>query len=565
MRHISFFAAALLGLTVAAGPMGGCGGGDDIPFGDTESSGAGVGGGTGVGGGMVIPPLDPAPAGMRRLVASQYVNTVAELFGQQVAAVAAPPTDLALHGFRSIGAAEIAVPESAVETYETSARAVGEALVANPTALADVFDTSCATGATQRQCFTDFVGSVGKVAWRRPLASDEIDAIVDIAVAATAEYANYEQGVVYAVTALLQAPEFLYIVEVGEPDPEDGARSRLTPYELVTRVSYFLTDSPPTAELLDRAADGDFQSEDELRQLARSLLERPQARSALSGFFGELYRLEQLSEVAKDETLFPQWSEEMAQGLFDSTQYMLADIVWSRDADAREIFNADYAFVNDTTAPLYGVSVDTTAFQKVTMPANHGRKGLMGQPSLMSILSAADGTSPTRRGVFVRRVLMCDNIPPPDPNAELELPDNDPEDPKTKKELLEEHFENPACAACHELFDPAGLAFESFDAIGRHRTADENGLPIDTAGEQVGLGLFENPGDIGQLLADESKVADCMVTNIFRHSMGHLETDGEAGALIELSRSFADGGYSFQSLMVELVAHPAFRLVGDPK
>lgn len=542
--------------------MGGCGS-EDVPFGDTESSGAGVGGGAG--GGVVVPPFEPAPAGMRRLVARQYVNTVEALFGASVAAVASPPDDLALHGFTSIGAAEIAIPESAVETYETSARAIGEALVADPVALAEVFDTSCAQGATQRQCFADFVSSVGKVAWRRPLTTDEVDTIVDIAIAATTEYADYEQGVVYAVMALLQAPEFLYLVEVGEADPEDATRNRLTPLELVTRIAYFLTDSPPTAEMLDQAQAGAFASEDDLRSLARTLLERPQAQTALASFFSELYRLEQLSEVAKDETLFPQWSEEMAQGLYDSTQYMLADIIWSRDADAREIFNADYAFVNNTTAPIYGVSVATPAFQKVTVPAAQARKGLMGQPSMMSLLAAADGTSPTRRGVFIRRVLLCDIIPPPDPNAELELPENDPGNPKTKKELLEEHFENPACAGCHSLFDPAGLAHESFDAIGRHRTQDENGLAIDTAGEQQGIGEYQTPGDISDLLAQEARAADCMVTNIFRHSMGHLETEGEEGALIELSRSFADGGYSFQSLMVELVAHPAFRLVGDPK
>lgn len=163
-RQGSFLLAAFLVMGAAAGPLGGCGS-EDIPFGDTESSGAGVGGGAG--GGVVVPPFEPAPAGVRRLVARQYVNTVEALFGASVAAAASPPDDLALHGFTSIGAADIAIPESAVETYETSARAIGEALVADPVALADVFDTSCADGPTQRQCFASFVTSVGKVAWRR--------------------------------------------------------------------------------------------------------------------------------------------------------------------------------------------------------------------------------------------------------------------------------------------------------------------------------------------------------------------------------------------------------------
>ncbi|MEM1031404.1 MAG: DUF1588 domain-containing protein [Myxococcota bacterium] len=558
-------AALAFGLAaVAATSTGGCSGDGDAPGG---SSGVTSGVGGGGGGDAPLPPLVPAPAGMRRLTARQYVNSVRVMFGAAVAAAATPPDDIPLHGFSSIGAAEIAIPEAAIETYESSARAVGEALVADSNALSLVFDATCAAapGPERRACFAAFVAGVGKVAWRRPLTTAEVDRVVDIAIDAVTEYGDVNRGVVYAVMALLVAPDFLYLVEVGASDPDDASQRRLTPHELVTRVSYFLTDSPATAAQLDAAAAGAYDDEAGLREFARELLAVPEAPAALASFFAELYRLEQLARVAKDETLFPEWSPEVAAGLYDATQFMLADIVWSRDADAREIFSADYAFVNETTAPLYGVSVDTVAYQKITMPSTQARRGLMGQPAMMSLLSAANGTSPTRRGVFVRRVLMCDTIPPPDPDAELELPEPDPDNPMSKKELLQLHFESPGCAGCHRLFDPVGLAFESFDAIGRHRTLDDYGLPVDTSGDQSGLGAFETPGDVGALLADDVGVADCLVTNIFRHSMGHLETEGEEGALIELSRDFAREGYSFQSLMVALVAHPAFRRVGDPK
>ncbi len=47
--------------------------------------------------------------------------------------------------------------------------------------------------------------------------------------------------------------------------------------------------------------------------------------------------------------------------------------------------------------------------------------------------------------------------------------------------MLEQHRQDPNCAACHELMDPIGLAFEHFDAIGRWREQD-GGQAIDASG-----------------------------------------------------------------------------------
>jgi hypothetical protein len=47
--------------------------------------------------------------------------------------------------------------------------------------------------------------------------------------------------------------------------------------------------------------------------------------------------------------------------------------------------------------------------------------------------------------------------------------------------------------------------------------------------------------------------------------MGHLETPGEQPALDDLEKEYADSGRSVQTLLVELCASRAFRLVGDPK
>ena len=37
---------------------------------------------------------------------------------------------------------------------------------------------------------------------------------------------------------------------------------------------------------------------------------------------------------------------------------------------------------------------------------------------------------------------------------------------------MEQHRANPACAGCHKVMDPLGLALENFDAVGAWRTRD---------------------------------------------------------------------------------------------
>ena len=50
------------------------------------------------------------------------------------------------------------------------------------------------------------------------------------------------------------------------------------------------------------------------------------------------------------------------------------------------------------------------------------------------------------------------------------------------RDRMEAHRRNPACAGCHKLMDPIGLALENFDGIGKWRSTD-NGAAIDAASQ----------------------------------------------------------------------------------
>jgi hypothetical protein len=554
-RRVTLIAAGLAALGASAA-AGGCS--EDVTFPDGEP----------------VDPVEastvPAPGGIRRLLARQYINSVRLIFGEAAAAAALPPDDLALHGLASIGAADLAMPIAAVEAYDASAEAIGRAVAADASALAELYP--CAAGEVELSCFEGFVAKAGRLAWRRELTSAEVDAIADLAADAAAEYAAanlsdpFVEGIQYAVSGLLTAPDFLYITELGDPAATDPTRRPLTAVELATRVSFFLTDTTPDEVLLDAAEAGDLSTDEGLRAMAASLVERPAAQAALSSFFDEAYALERLPSTTKDMTVDPSWDEGVAESMRASLHAFINDIVWEQNADVRRLMDADFTYVNSDVARYYDLQAGSASFTREDLPSDQPRLGLMGQAGMMALLSHSARPSPTKRGAFIRRVLQCGVVPPPPADVVPNLPEPDPDDPMTTKELLLSiHQAEPSCAVCHKLMDNVGLAYEQFDAVGRYREEDENGLTIDPSGEQEGLGAFSDAADVAALLAADPQVPACLAKTIFRNSMGHLETEGEQPSIDALLAAFAAAGYRTQDLLVEIVASPAFRLVGEPK
>jgi hypothetical protein len=513
------------------------------------------------------PPIpanfSPAPSGLRRLLGRQYINSVRVLLGGAGAQAATPPPDGSLHGFDSIAAAELSLPPTAVATYEASARAIGHAAVADPATLAAILPCT-PTGPADAACHRQFVTSFGRLAWRRALDAPEVDRIAAIAQRASSEYSDFKAGVAYAISALLQSPNFLYMVELGERAqdlPEE--MHRLTKGELLTRMSFFLLDQTPGAELLDFVDQHDLDAET-IRQLAHQLVERPEAHGALAAFYSEILRVRDLEDLSKSEELFPQFSPALAQAMKEETLRLVDDIVWERDTDVRELLTADYTFVNQDLTALYGIAPPAAdGFKKVTLPDGQTRSGILSTSAFLSRFAHPDQTSPTRRGLFVRTTVLCEDISPAPPGVNTTLPG--PSSQQTLKQQLEAHMREDQCKGCHALMDPIGFALESYDAIGAFRTHD-NGLPIDTtATDVVGIGSFASARELGALLREDPRVSLCVIKNLLRSSLGHMETPGEKPAIGELDDVFAAGGYRMRALLVELCASPVFQLVGDPK
>ncbi len=549
----------------SAGPAGGPQGDDGVPTGGSDGGSLGDDSGDDDSGGPGV-EYEPAPARLRLLLARQYTNAIRDLLGEPAAAAVTPPVDTALNGFEAIAAAQVALGDSSVELYEKSGRAAAAAAMQDVARIA-AYRGCEPTGPDDVNCHRSFVTTFGRLAWRRPLTVEEVDLYTGVAHDAALQLGNFDAGTESAIATFLQSPYFLYQVEVGDPDPDAPGQRVLTSLEAATRLSFFLLDTTPTAEILTIAENGGLAGADSVRAVAEVMVEAPAARAALGNFYAEVLRLRTLETLAKDPAIYPQFSPALGAAMRQETLALIDDVAFTVDGDFRDILDAPYTFANGPLAALYGLIADPATlgenWQRFDLPPDGKRGGILGQSAFLAAYAHVGSTSPTLRGKFVRELLMCQGMPAPPPDVVTELPAG--QEYKTMRERLAQHETDPACAGCHKLMDPIGLGLENYDGIGVFRTV-ENGVVLDTSEQVDDLGgEFDGARQLGALLKDSDLVTRCFVRNLFRHATGHLELWSEQPALEQIDAAFADTGYRMKDLLVELVASDAFLRVGTPE
>jgi hypothetical protein len=237
-------------------------------------------------------------------------------------------------------------------------------------------------------------------------------------------------------------------------------------------------------------------------------------------------------------------------------------VVWEEELPYTELFTADYTFVNDQLAELYGINPPgSDTHVQVQWPGDQDRAGYLSQASFLTYQSGPLRNSPTKRGRFVQQSVLCNEIPPPPPDVEPTLPPIPPD--ATLREILEMHMEQDGCS-CHASTDPIGFAFEYYDAIGAYRD-NENGQPIDASGSVAELGEWTNAAEFAAIVAQDPRISTCLIQNLIRGQLGHKETPGETDAIFALDDSFVAANHNLRELLVEFPTSPLFQYVDEPK
>lgn len=545
-------AASCLG-AISAGP------GDDAPGADpapaatprTTPGASATGTPAGAPGAAARPAPSQPRAPLRRLSRAQYNNTVRDLLGDASRPADQFVVDEPLGAFA--GTEALAQPSPAlVEQYRTTAERLAANAAKNLAAL-----LPCKPDAGEEACARAFIDDFGLRAFRRPLATDEATAYLDLYRRVRPD-GDFAWGVQALITAMLQSPFFLYRAEPAPAGAAAGTVAPLGPYEVASRLSYFLWNTMPDRDLFATAKAGKLVTAADVEAQARRLIQDPRAADAVGEFFGRWLPLGALDGAIRDPKLFPDFNDGLRRAMREESARFSSYVTLGGDGKLDTLLLSPRSFVNAALGKLYGVAGG--ADYALTDLNPNQRAGLLTHASLLTVTANGDYTSPTRRGKFVRDQLMCQ--PPPDPPADLVIVFPRPKAGQTLRERFAEHVANPTCAACHELTDPIGFGFENYDAIGKYRTLDA-GKPIDASGEVTASqdvdGAFVGALALARRLAASASVRQCFMRKWFAFAEGRGDEPGDQASVAAAFKAFTDAGTNMRELMVAMTKTDSFR------
>jgi hypothetical protein len=395
-------------------------------------------------------------------------------------------------------------------------------------------------------------------AYRRPLSKAERDDLVGFyRKLRKKDELSHEDAIRDTLASVLLSPHFCFrYVEAGVK------QQPLSDNELASRLSYFLWSSMPDAELLDQAAKGNLHKPEVLKAQTRRMLRDPKVRGLVTEFGGNWLDIRRFEEHnAVDRQRFPSFTNDLRQAMFDEPIRYLIDVAQNNRPVLDLLYGKD-TFVNSALAKHYGMPTTKKGADewiRVDDANQYGRGGLL--PMAVFLTKNAPGlrTSPVKRGYWVVRRVLGEQIPPPPPTVP-ELPQDEAKFDQTLAQALARHRNDKACAGCHNRFDAVGLVFENFGPIGERRTKDLGGRAVEIAA------MFpdgkERKGIQGLQAYLKEKRQDDFVDNLCKkllaYGLGRSLQLSDRKTLEAMKANLATDEHRFGSLVESVVMSPQF-------
>jgi len=410
-------------------------------------------------------------------------------------------------------------------------------------------------------------------AYREPVGDLEVQRFLPVVASAMGKGNNFTDAMIAAYTAVLCSPEFLCLEE--KPGPLDD-------YALASRLSFFLWNSMPDAELRRCAERGELRRPEMLRVQTERLLADPRSRRFVDAFLDYWLDLRRIVATAPDAELYSDYylDDLLTESALEETQLFFAELLRD-DLPARNVVASDFAMLNERLAAHYGLPpVQGVALHRTSLPAESPRGGLMTQAAVLKVTANGTTTSPVLRGAWIMERILGQKPPPPPPSVPAVEPDI--RGAVTIRQQLEKHRTLETCNACHVKIDPAGFALESFDVMGgwRERYRAEGGdgppekgiaksgqkfsfhyaLPVDASGELPDGRKFQDVRELKKLLlSDQRQIARNLVRQLTVYATGAPVRFSDRERIEKILARAEPEQYGVRRLVHELVQSELFR------
>jgi hypothetical protein len=438
----------------------------------------------------------------------------------------------------------------------------------NPTGAGDtpsrrrIFACRPKTTADEEPCAQKILAALARRAYRGDVTRDDTQALLAFFRQGRSDGGTFDAGIDLALRRLLTSPKFIFRVERDPADVPSGGAYRLANPALASRLSFFLWSTAPDEELLDLAEKGRLSNAGTLERQVRRILGDPKSQALIDNFLAQWLQLRNLKAKQPNSHEFPDFDDNLREALQTEVEMFFSSIL-REDRSVMDLLTADYTFVNERLAKHYGIPyIYGTHFRRVTLH-DEVRRGLLGKGALLMVTSHPHRTSPVLRGKWILENVL--GAPPPGPPDVVPPFEESTEaaKPKSVRERMEQHRRNPACAGCHRMIDPAGLALENFDATGAWRTRDggTRGTPIDASGELVDGTKINGVNELrAALIRDPNVFVQTLTERLLTYALGRGLTAADMPAVRTIARDAQRDNYRFSAIVLGIVRSVPFQM-----
>jgi hypothetical protein len=285
------------------------------------------------------------------------------------------------------------------------------------------------------------------------------------------------------------------------------------------------------------------------------MIASPRFEDGVRAFFTDMLELDGIENLVKDASIYPKFNQSVADSAKEQTLKTTFDLLVRKGRDYRDLFTANETFINRPLAAVYRIPFASSGdWAPYTFPQSSERSGILTHISFLSLFAHPGTSSPTKRGIKVYEIFMCQATPDPPANVDFSRVQDSTKG--TVRARLLEHMQSAGCAVCHRRTDPPGLALEHFDGLGQLRTT-ENGTTIDVSAGIDGV-KFEAAQGLGHYLHDSPRVSDCLVRNVYAYGVGRKTDTEDEDYLRKQVEAFAGNGYRFPDLMAQIASSQEF-------